>query len=262
MNNPIANFSNKFLVSFVIVALVFQSMSPAIGVTTAQASAPAQEATTNPALSFDEGMTLGSEIAPEERAPDSPVPDFGEQVAAQAKAQPAEAVPLRLKAFAVPAIYIPGKPLQITWTIDGLSTLPAVAGQALPSATESGPQLSIQAPLGVTPNDPTLKAAMNAQGLLNIPDNDLAPLQGAGGQAEPTVDARFDGPNHVFSPGAQLLDGDGMLHGSDLHEAVRRIEGPPHSRLECGAEPGAEPDAPPLRAGRAEKDQPSQAVSV
>ena len=127
-------FSRKAVAVFMLLIVTFNQFEPVVALQSktqpavdgvaAQSGAPTQDATTS---SID-GMTLGSEIAPDERVPASVVPDFGEQVAAQAKAQPAEAVPLRLKAFAVPAIYIPGKPLQIKWSIDGLS---ADLGQTL-----------------------------------------------------------------------------------------------------------------------------------
>ncbi|MGC1377894.1 MAG: hypothetical protein WA821_16805, partial [Anaerolineales bacterium] len=204
MNPAIANLTYKFSISFVIVALLFQSMSPAVG---AAAQAAATNPADGPALSSIEGMTLGSEIAPDERASDSPVPDFGEQVAAQANARPAEAVPLRLKAFAVPAIYIPGKPLQIQWAINGLATPSADAGQ--PGAAGSGPQLSIQSPAGLTPSDPALKAAMSDQGLLNVPDGNLA-----GGQAAWTVGASAKFPLNftlTLTQAGQIVDQENVL---------------------------------------------------
>jgi len=111
MSATLPVFLRKISFVAIVLFLLLQPFSTGLDVFASQEQMDTQNTQeSNPAVDF----TLGSALPAASQAP-----DYALQVAYEAAKQQQEQEVLRLKADISPAIYIPGKPVTLSWTVRG-----------------------------------------------------------------------------------------------------------------------------------------------
>jgi RHS repeat-associated protein len=155
MNITTAAFWQKFSFAIIIISLFMQPFSTNLDVSASQSMVDEQSIQqSDPGVDF----TMGSALPPVAQAA-----DFAAQIAAEAAQQEQEKEAPRLKADISPSIYIPGKPINLSWTVRGYDKA---------AFTESTPQVLLEAPKGVSIAGKTDRA-LDADGLLELPVVDV-----------------------------------------------------------------------------------------